>query len=147
MLVHYEQESQIEIMKERHHANPIDKVETVVDIPTLKKLIDEVTNIYVADEIYDYITELAEATRNNQHIQLGVSPRGALAVCRTAKAAAYINGRDYVTPADVRAVFTDVCAHRIVLSTKARLHEYTAELLFKDLLEDVKSPEVKESLI
>lgn len=142
-----DRKSQVEIMKERHHANPIDKVNTVVDIPTLQGLIDEVTNVHVADEIYDYITELAEATRNNPHIQLGVSPRGALAVCRTAKAAAYITGRDYVTPEDVKAVFTDVCAHRIVLSTKARLHEYTPELLLKDILEDVKSPEVKESLI
>ena len=85
---------QIEIMKERHHANPLDTCSAVTDIPELKKLIEEVTQVHVADDIYSYIADLAEATRKNSYIQLGVSPRGALAVCRTAKAAAYMAGRD-----------------------------------------------------
>lgn len=142
-----DRKSQVEIMKERHHANPIDVVQAVTDIPVLKKMISEVTHLYVADPIYDYVSEIVERTRVNPYIQLGISPRGALAICRTAKASAYLNGRDYVTPDDVADVFADVCAHRLVLSSKARLHEHTAEQLLKDILEEVKRPDVKESLI
>lgn len=142
-----DKKSQIEILKERHHKNPIENVVPVVDVSQLNALIEEVTNVHVADEIYDYITNLAEATRHNPNICLGVSPRGALALCRTAKAAAFIEGRDYVLPEDVRNVFSDVCAHRLVLSTKAKLHEYSAQALINDILEEIKSPEFKESMI
>lgn len=142
-----DRKSQVEIMKERHHANPLDVLQAVTDIPTLRKLIDEVTNVYVADPIYDYVSQIVEMTRNNPYIQLGISPRGALAICRTAKAAAYLNGKDYVTPDDVEAVFADVCAHRLVLSPKARLHEQTAEQLLTEILSEVKKPDVKESAI
>lgn len=135
---------QIEIMKERHHANPLDTCSAVTDIPELKKLIEEVTQVHVADDIYSYIADLAEATRKNSYIQLGVSPRGALAVCRTAKAAAYMAGRDYVTPEDVGNVLPDVCAHRLVLFAKAKLHEYTAGQILQEILESVIKPDVKE---
>lgn len=135
---------QIEIMKERHHANPLDACSAVTDIPELKKLIEEVTQVHVADDIYSYIADLAEATRKNSYIQLGVSPRGALAVCRTAKAAAYMAGRDYVTPEDVGNVLPDVCAHRLVLFAKAKLHEYSAGQILQEILESVTKPDVKE---
>lgn len=101
-------------------------------------------SVFVADRIYDYIAELVEATRNNAYVTLGVSPRGALAVSRAAKANAYLEGRDYVTPDDVCAVFPDVCAHRLVLDAKARLHEYTAEQIITNLLQTVKKPDVRE---
>lgn len=142
-----DRKSQVEIMKERHHANPLDTIQAVTDIPALKNMITETANLYVADVIYDYVSELVERTRVNPYIQLGISPRGALAICRTAKAAAYLSGKDYVTPDDVADVFVDVCAHRLVLSSKARLHEQTAEQLLKEILEEVKRPDVKESLI
>lgn len=142
-----DRKSQVEIMKERHHANPLDTIQAVTDIPALKNMITETANLYVADVIYDYVSELVERTRVNPYIQLGISPRGALAICRTAKAAAYLSGKDYVTPDDVADAFVDVCAHRLVLSSKARLHEQTAEQLLKEILEEVKRPDVKESLI
>lgn len=136
--------SQIELMKERHHANPLDEVTAVADIPTLQKLIEETTQIHIADSIYEYISELVERTRENPYIQLGISPRGALAICRTAKACAYLKGRDYVIPEDILEVFSDVGAHRIVLSAKARLHEHSAEQLLEEVIKEVKRPDVKE---
>lgn len=139
--------SQIEIMKERHHANPMETVSAVVDIPSLQKLIEEVTQVHVEDMIYDYVSELVEYTRKNPHIQLGISPRGALAICRTAKACAYLKGRDYVIPEDVTEILVDVGAHRIVLSPKARLHEHTAEQLLAEIAKEVKKPEMKEFTI
>ena len=136
--------SQIEIMKERHHENPLDKVVPITNKETLNKLIAEVQNTFVADAVYAYASELIEETRHNQYVQLGISPRGALALCRAAKAHAFLEGLDYTTPDDVAAVFTDVCAHRLVLEAKARLHELSAEEILGDILKSVKKPDVTE---
>lgn len=139
--------SQIEIMKDRHHSNPIDTVMPALDIPQLLELIDKTNQVYVADIIYDYIQDLVEKTRKDVYVQLGISPRGALALCRTAKACAFMNGRDYVTSDDVMEVFSCVCAHRLILSPKARLHEQTAEEILSGILTEVKKPDIKESFI
>lgn len=136
--------SQAEILRERHHENPLDKVQSVTDISGLLQLIDEVTNVYCADSVYTYVATLTEKTRGNAFITLGVSPRGALAICRTAKANAFLAGRDYVTPDDVAEVFPYVCGHRILLNTKARMNEYTPEQLLAGILADVKKPELRE---
>lgn len=142
-----DRKSQVEIMKERHHANPLEEVEAVTDIPVLKNIINEVMNIYIADSVYNYVSQIVEETRKNPYIELGVSPRGALAICRTAKAAAYLNGRDYVIPDDVASVFVDVCAHRLVLTPKAVLHENSEEQLLSGILTEVEKPEVEVSLV
>lgn len=77
-------------------------------------------------------------------VQLGVSPRGALAVCRMAKAYAFVHGRDYVVPEDVAAVFGDVCAHRLILGTKARMMEEKAETVIASILVQVAMPVLKK---
>lgn len=139
--------SQVEIMRDRHHVNPLDSVFPAVDIPELLDMIEEVTCVHVEDLIYDYVSELVEKTRNHPYIQLGISPRGALALCRTAKACAYLKGRDYVTSEDILEIFGCVGAHRLVLSSKARLHELSAEAILKEIAAEVKKPDVKESKI
>ena len=139
-----DREHQIALMKDRHQGNPLDNCHAVTDAEGIEGLIREAMAVHVAEEIYDYITLLAEASRDNAYVVLGVSPRGALALCKAAKAMAYLEGRDYVIPEDVQEVFTDVCAHRIVLSSKARLHEYTAEKITQELLQSVKAPDIRE---
>ena len=132
------------LLKDRHHENPLNACRAVTDSAALERLSGEAMSVFVADRIYDYIAELVEATRSNAYVTLGISPRGALSVSRTAKANAYLEGRDYVTPEDVCAVFTDVCAHRLVLNSKARLHELTAEQIIGNLLQTVKKPDTRE---
>ena len=136
--------SQVMLMRDRHMGNPLDNCHAVTDAGTLEAMIREAMGIHVADSIYDYVSELAEASRTNPYVVLGISPRGALAICRAAKANAYLDARDYVIPEDVAAVFTDVCAHRMVLSSKARLHEYTAEMITESLLQTVARPSHRE---
>ncbi len=136
--------SQIEIMKDRHHENPLDKVVPVTDKKTLNALISQAQNVFVADAVYAYASELIEETRHNQYIQLGISPRGALALCRAAKACAFLSGRDYVIPDDVEAFFPDVCSHRLVLEAKARLHELSAEEILSEITKKIKKPEITE---
>ena len=100
----------------------------------------ECTAIYVADPVYEYVTRLAQATREHPMITLGISPRGALAICRLAKSYAYMAGRDYVVPEDVAAIFPDVCAHRLVMSPKARMSQTSAGDVLRELLAKTAMP-------
>lgn len=136
--------SQSLLMKERHHDDPLNACRAITDTAGLVQMSDEAMNTYVADDVYLYIAQLAEATRKSPEITLGLSPRGALALSRASKANAYLEGRDYTTPDDVLTVFPDVAAHRLVLSAKARLHEVTAKDLLADIAARVKKPDVKE---
>ena len=136
--------SQIMLLRDRHLGNPLDQCQAVTDPVALETMIRDARNVYVSDAIYDYVTALAEASRENPYVVLGISPRGALALCRAAKAWAYLEGRDYVVPGDICAIFTDVCAHRIVLGAKARLHEYTPEIITENLLLSVEKPDHRE---
>ncbi len=136
--------SQSLLMKERHHDDPLNACRAITDTAGLVQMSDEAMNTYVADDVYLYIAQLAEATRKSPEITLGLSPRGALALSKASKANAYLEGRDYTTPDDVLTVFPDVAAHRLVLSAKARLHEVTAKDLLADIAARVKKPDVKE---
>lgn len=135
--------SQVNILRDRHSDNPLDRAYAVIDQEELMKLVQEVTEVEVRDSIYEYVTALAEATRTHPMVQLGISPRGALAVCRMAKSYAYLHGRDFVMPEDVAAVFPDVCAHRLILSTKARMMEESPDSILKEILQKTDMPVLK----
>ena len=137
-------ESQVNILHDRHTENPLDKIHAIVNIDELQQLIRESNEVEVDRYIYEYTTELTQATREHPMVQLGVSPRGALAVCRMAKAHAFLEGRNYMIPEDIAAVFGDVCCHRIVLGTKARMMEEKPENIIKSVLESVKMPVIKK---
>ena len=136
--------SQVSILEERHTENPLDRVQPVVGAEELNALKQRAAAVEMKTSVYEYVTRLAEATRVHPLVQLGLSPRGALAVCRMAKACAFLSGRDYVVPEDVAAVLPDVCAHRLVMSAKARLHEYTPESALSELLQEITPPAVRE---
>ncbi len=96
------------------------KVEAVMNPETLLQLQAEVKNVRVCGEVISYIVSLVSQTRENEELVLGASPRAALALTAAAQAAAYVNGRDYVTPDDVKRVWEPVMIHRVVASAKAR---------------------------
>lgn len=136
--------SQVNILRERHTENPLNKVRAVVTADQLKELSRAAGAVEVKDSVYEYVTRLAQATREHPLVQLGISPRGALAVCRMAKAYAYLSGRDYVVPEDVAAVFPDVCCHRLMLSTKARMMEESPVSVVRGVLAEVPMPVLKK---
>ena len=105
---------------------------------------NDARKVHISDPVYAYVVDLVTATRENEFIELGVSPRGALALCRMAKSCAFVRGRDYVIPEDVAAVFDDVCCHRLVLSAKARLHRLSAADVTAEIVKTVKMPQVQE---
>ena len=135
--------SQISILQDRHTTDPLEKAQPVLNKEQLQELIAQTTAVHVAEPIYAYIANLAQATREHAAVQLGVSPRGALAVCRMAKAYAFVNGRDYVVPEDVAAIFPDVAAHRLMLNAKARMMELDAGQITQEILKQVTMPTVK----
>ena len=133
-------ESQAEILADRHTENPVDNVEQVVSEEELKDMIKNANEVYIAKSVYEYIAKLVQKTREHEMVSLGVSPRGALSLCQMAKAYAFVNSRDFVTPDDIRAVFADVCGHRLMLNSKARLDELSAENILADIIKDVDIP-------
>ena len=139
-----DRQSQVDILRERHHENPLDRLQGVVTCEELLELIKSAKQVHIADAVYDYIVELVDATRSSELVELGVSPRGALALCRMAKAHAFVRGGDFVTPEDVYQVFDDVCAHRLVLSAKARLGKITAREITEQLRQQVPVPQVAQ---
>ena len=134
--------STIEILKNRAGADPMDRVEAVVAPEQITEMKKKITGLYVDDKIYEYITMLAQASREHELVRLGISPRGALAVANMARAHAFIEGRDFTTPEDVQAVFADSCRHRILLLPRAGLRDTDSDAVLKELTESVHAPKL-----
>jgi MoxR-like ATPase len=137
-------QSQVNILRDRHSGNPLDSVESVLTRDQLLELIDLTSRVFVHDTVYEYITSLAEASREHPMVTLGLSPRGALALCRMTKAYAFLAGRDYAVPEDAAAVFPDVAGHRLVLNAKARFNELSRQGVTDEILASVNMPVVRE---
>ena len=135
--------SQIELLKERHLSNPIDTLAPVTDQQGVLALIEEANKTFVSDSVYEYIVNLVEETRHDEYLELGISPRGSLAICKMAKAYAFTEGRTFVLPEDVLAIFADVCCHRIVLSSKAKISKLNDREVIDSIIQRVPVPQVK----
>ena len=133
-------ESQMEILRDRQTKNPLDSVRQVADCAQIRQKQREAASVTMKDEILAYITRLSMASRQHPMVELGISPRGAIAVGRMARACAYVRGRDFVIPEDVREIFADVCAHRILLSQKAKAARLTERQVLEQLLEETALP-------
>ncbi|MBR1740092.1 MAG: MoxR family ATPase [Ruminococcus sp.] len=133
------------ILTDRASSDPLDSVTPVCDGETLKSVISDCSGIFVSDSVYDYVCELTDRVNRSESIRQPISPRGALQLCKAARAGAYLDGRDHVVPADIRACLLPVCAHRIVLDPSARLSGETAEGLLRKVMKETKSPDDRRS--
>lgn len=132
--------SEIKILQDKQGKNPLDDVCSVIDTKELVNMQDEVENVHVDEAIYEYIAMLCAMTRKHPMVELGISPRGTVALARIARACAYLDGRNYVTPDDVKKVFPDVAVHRIILGPKARLSSVSQEGVIKSVFQTVPVP-------
>lgn len=137
-------EAQMAMLRDRQEKNPMSAVQCVLQRDALVTMQEEVQHVTAKDAILDYITRLTIASRSHALLQVGISPRGALFLDRMAKAKAYLEGRDYVTGSDVQEVFTDVCAHRVLLKEDAA--GKTAEDVLNELLRTVENPDRQNRL-
>lgn len=117
-----------------------DKRQRVLSIEELKELQREAEQIYVHDEIYEYIVSLVEETRKTEFFAEGASPRATIALLRMARAIARLEGRDFVTAQDVQCVLKDVLGHRVKLGARARAEGKSMEECIQELILQVKSP-------
>lgn len=132
---------EINLMRDRGKKNPLEDVCQVISKADLLQMQAEVNEIYTSPLIYEYIALLADATRNHPMVQLGVSPRGSLALCRMAKAGAYLAGRDYVVPEDVQEVVVDVFRHRMIMKSRAKMSSSSTKDLLQDIVVNVRVPD------
>jgi len=121
-------------------ARMIDDVQPVISASDLKESQSLVERIHIKDEIIEYIAKLIENTRNNGDLMLGASPRASLAILRAAKAIAAMNGRDFVTPDDVKYVAYPVLNHRIILTAEREIEGIEIEDVIKEIAEKVEVP-------
>ncbi|EGC02874.1 AAA family ATPase [Ruminococcus albus] len=137
-------ESEVMMLKAKQSLVPMDNVHAVVSAEDIIAARREVENIYVADQVFDYIARLAAATRNHPMIKLGLSPRGTIALLRMTKATALLKGRDYVIPDDVAYSFNDVVLHRVIFNSKAKINGVTGAQVLKEIINTVDVPRISK---
>jgi MoxR-like ATPase len=131
---------EITIIENQQYVHPIEKIDHVVDAADILNLQETVKKIYVDDLVKQYIVTLVEATRNHPSIYLGSSPRGSLALFRTAQARALLYGRDYVLPDDIKALAEPALAHRSILSSSGQSQGKDGRVSIAEILETVPVP-------
>lgn len=115
-------------------------LQSVVSKEQVIEMQKEVSEVKVKDDIVSYIVDTINATRNNELLSLGASPRATLALTRASQAVAYLAGRDYVVPDDVQKIAYQVLAHRVVVSLEAKLNKISLEDIFSKVFKKVKVP-------
>jgi MoxR-like ATPase len=136
-------EDERRILRDRESANPIDYIETVLDQSDILELQDLVMRVRMDDALLDYLLQIVDATRKSDALELGISPRGALALFRSAQALALIEGRDYCIADDIKRLVMPCFAHRVLVSSRSaglRSHSREAEQALQDILQRTSVP-------
>ena len=133
-------EAEMRIAAGMTHENTLPTLNPVCTREEILEMRAQVKKTTVEEEVYKYAVTLVTATRENKYISLGASPRGSVMLIRLAKAFAYINGRDYVLPEDVNAMYIPVINHRITLSQEAKRNFLSAETVLEQILEATPMP-------
>jgi len=121
--------------------NPLDDLEPVTDAAEVAKLVDIVHAVHVSEAVQRYAVAVTTATRRSAELTLGASPRATLHLVRAAKAAASLEGRDYVIPDDVQQYAVPVLAHRLLPTVEASMSGRTTEATLRNILASVRLPE------
>ena len=134
-----EPQDELRMLRRKQKGNPLDGVQQALDKAGLAALRAQTDQVYVSDEVLDYIVRLVAGTRTLPELVQGASPRATLAVAAMAKAAALARGADYVTPADVRRIFHCTVAHRLIPVPQTR----DVDALLDDLMRSISAPQLK----
>lgn len=132
---------EIEMIRRKQKGVGTDIVQQVVSRDDLMTIRKEVDQVYIKDEIIDYIVRLCDITRNDGRILQGASPRASLALTSLSKATAWIQGRDYVLPKDIKFVFYDCIEHRLIWSQEMP-DQASKESALIDLFTSIPAPRI-----
>jgi MoxR-like ATPase len=136
-------EQQVAILDAQQFAHPIDSIAQVTTTGDLLAMQEQLKSVYVDNLIKQYIVQIVDRTRAHPDVYLGASPRGALAMYRTAQARAALRNRDYVIPDDVKALARATLGHRIIISPSARIKDTNAEGILEEILRSTPVPGTK----
>ncbi|MFQ3646820.1 MAG: MoxR family ATPase [Anaerolineae bacterium] len=131
---------ELTILSAQQYQHPIANIQQSITLEELVHAQNAVLQVYVAEEIKQYIVALITATRTHPDLYLGSSPRGSLALFRTAQARAAMAGRDYVIPDDVKALAEVTLSHRVIIGPSARMRDVSARVIIQDILATTPVP-------
>lgn len=135
---------ELEILERTSNQHPIESLEAVMSREELMELQKSAEDTYMDASVSQYIIHLVRSTREHPAIFLGVSPRGAIALMKAAKAHAFIYGRDYVLPDDVKYLAPYVLSHRIILQAEAKYDGQTSQQIISDIVQQAYIPTRKD---
>jgi len=125
---------ELTMLSAQQYDHPINSMQQVITVDELVQAQRAIREVYVAEEVKQYIVELVTATRQHPDVYLGSSPRGSIALFRTVQARAAMAGRDYVVPDDVKALAEVTLAHRIIVGPEARVNKVSPRTIIHDVL-------------
>ncbi len=132
--------SEVSMLADHDRSDPLDHLRPVVDTATVTRMIAAVAGVQIAPALRNYIVEVIGATRGLPEVRLGCSPRAVLHLGRAAKAAAALDGRNYVIPDDVQHLAVPVLAHRLLLTVEAHAAQRSADDIIRGVLSRVRVP-------
>jgi MoxR-like ATPase len=132
--------SELDMLDRQQFAHPIEKLEKVVSVDELLAAQSAVRSVHAEPAIKSYLVEIVTQTRKHPDVYLGASPRGSLAIFRTAQARAALHGRDYVIPDDIKALADAALSHRVIIGPAARIKDVSARAVIRDILGSVPVP-------
>ena len=133
-------ESEIRMARNHMEGRTAETVQSVCGASDIIAMKEQVRSVHVSDAVLGYIREIIQATRDEERFELGASPRAMLGVTEAARAHAFLDGRDYVKPDDIKAVAIPVLHHRIMLTSEARLHREDTDRILDRLIFNVRVP-------
>ncbi|WP_078547537.1 AAA family ATPase [Litchfieldia alkalitelluris] len=132
-------EEERQIMRTYRNSNPIEELEAVFSKGEIEQMQKEVTEVRLSEDVEDYLVRLIHETRKHQDVEVGVSPRGTLALMKAVQGRAYLLGRSFVTPEDIKYMAPFVLSHRLVLTMEGSLKK-TSKQVIKEILATVSVP-------
>ena len=129
-----------EIFKRYINDDPLDNISSVVSKEEIIEARMICKKVFVHEDVQDYILKIVNKTLNNNNIILGVSPRGSLAMLKTAQVYAALQGREFVTPDDIKKLVPYVFSHRIVLKNSMRVKNISNNFILEEILSEVETP-------
>lgn len=135
---------ELDLLNRKQQGNMLDDVRCIADSEGLKRIRIAIDNTFVDQKIMDYVIRLSTATRVHTSILQGASPRASLAVVSMAKAAAWVQGRDYVIPNDVKLIYPSTITHRLILTAEAKASGQTAEAILNDIMAHTAPPAARK---
>jgi MoxR-like ATPase len=133
-----ETQDEVQILRNLKKQHPIDRIRQAVDGSELLNLYATVGDVHVDESLEQYILAIVRATRSHPDVALGASPRGSLALYKTAQALAALRGREYVVPDDIKALTSLTLAHRLIVKPESQLRGRTAPAILGEILEQTE---------